>query len=89
MRLKKLGNRWMTQPMGGEITWGWGSLWNKGHRSLEDCVNNEETRQLIIDQVRELHTNHLGGVTWANFKNNAFLANAGANPGKSWGITLS
>ena len=68
----------MTQPMGGEITWGWGSLWNKGHRSLEDCVNDEETRQLIIDQVRELHTNHLGGVTWANFKNNAFLANAGA-----------
>lgn len=76
--IKKLGNRWMTQPMGGEITWGWGSLWNKGHRSLEDCVNDEETRQLIIDQVRELHTNHLGGVTWANFKNNAFLANAGA-----------
>lgn len=68
-------DRWKSQPMGGEITWGWGSLYNAGYRSLEDCVANSSTRSLIINQIRSLHTNHLGGVTWANFKNQEFLNN--------------
>jgi hypothetical protein len=71
-----LGDRWKTEPMGGEITWGWGSLYSAGYRSLEDCVNNPTTRKLITDQIRSLHTNHLGGVTWADFNNNTFLTNA-------------
>ena len=25
--MKKLGDRWKTQPIGGEITWNWGSLY--------------------------------------------------------------
>ncbi|WP_372931887.1 DUF4832 domain-containing protein [Mariniphaga sediminis] len=68
-------NRWKTQPMGGEITWNWGSLYSAGYRSLEDCVANGSTRQLIINQIRTLHTNHLGGVTWADFSNKEFLDN--------------
>lgn len=74
--MKRLGDRWKTQVMGGEITWGWGSLWNAGHRSLEDCCNSESTRGLMIDQIRDLHINHLGGVTWANFNNTQFYGNA-------------
>ncbi|MCI2081938.1 MAG: DUF4832 domain-containing protein [Bacteroidales bacterium] len=72
----KLGDRWKTQPMGGEITWNWGSLYNAGYRSLEDCIDNAQTRQLIINEIRALHTNHLGGVTWADFNDKIFLANA-------------
>ncbi|MGM9762414.1 MAG: DUF4832 domain-containing protein [Candidatus Cryptobacteroides sp.] len=74
--MKRLGDRWKTQVMGGEITWGWGSLWNAGHRSLEDCCNSESTKSLIVDQIRDLHINHLGGVTWANFNNTQFYGNA-------------
>ncbi len=71
------GDYWKDQVVGGEITWGWGSLYNSGYRSFEDCVGNSGTRKLIIDQIRELHCNHLGGVTWANFQNSSFLPNAG------------
>lgn len=72
----KLGDRWKTQVMGGEITWAWGSLYNSGYRSLEDCIANNDTRRLIINQIRELHCNHLGGVTWASWNNPAFYAQA-------------
>lgn len=68
-------DRWKTQPMGGEITWGWGSLYNAGYRSFEACVANEGTRNLIINQIRTLHTNHLGGVTWADFTKKEFINN--------------
>lgn len=68
-------DRWKTQPMGGEITWGWGSLYNAGYRSFEACVANEGTRNLIINQIRTLHTNHLGGITWADFTKKEFINN--------------
>jgi len=68
-------DRWKTQPMGGEITWGWGSLYSAGYRSFEDCVANEGTRNLIINQIRTLHTNHLGGITWADFSQKEFINN--------------
>lgn len=71
-----LGDRWKSQVIGGEITWGWGSLYNAGYRSLEDCLANDGTRKLISDQIRSLHCNHLGGVTWANWSNQLFYANA-------------
>ena len=74
--MKALGDRWKTQPIGGEITWGWGSLYNAGYRSFEDVVGNEQTRKLVIDQIRDLHCNHLGGVTWANFNDKSFQPNA-------------
>jgi hypothetical protein len=72
----KLGDRWKTQPIGGEITWNWGDLYLKGYRSFEDCVANVETRTKIIEQIRNLHCNHLGGVTWANFNDADFKVNA-------------
>lgn len=75
--MMKLGDRWKTQPMGGEITWGWGSLYTEGCRSLEDCLSKTKSHDTIYDEIRALHCNHLGGVTWANFNNSAFLANAG------------
>ncbi len=68
-----LGDRWKTQVIGGEITWGWGSLKLKGLKGLEGCLADEETRILVIEQVRNLHCNHLGGVTWADFNNEEFL----------------
>lgn len=74
--IMRQGDRWKTEPVGGEVTWNWGSLYNKGYKSFEDCVGNDDTRKLIIDQIRSLHCNHLGGITWANFNNNSFLINA-------------
>ncbi len=70
------GDYWKKQVVGGEITWNWGSLYNKGYRSLEDCLNNDSTRTLVIEQIRNLHCNHLGGVTWADFTDRDFLVNA-------------
>lgn len=75
--MMRLGDRWKTAVIGGEITWNWGSLWNAGYRSLESCVKNDNTRALISNQIRDLHCNHLGGVTWANWKDATFLAHAG------------
>lgn len=69
----KLGDRWKTQVIGGEITWNWGSLRRKGFRSFEDCVADEHTHELIIEQIRNLHCNHLGGITWANFSRKQFI----------------
>lgn len=77
LQMKALGDRWKSQPIGGEITWAWGSLYAIGCRSLEDCLYKQESRKTIVNQIRDLHCNHLGGVTWANFNNNSFLANAG------------
>lgn len=69
--MKKLGDRWKSQPIGGEITWNWGSL-NK-FNSFEEVVKDDETRDLVIQQIRDLHCNHLGGVTWANFNDPFFI----------------
>ena len=71
-----LGDRWKTQVIGGEITWGWGSLRLKNLKGLEGCLADDFTRNLVIEQVRNLHCNHLGGVTWANFRNEEFLEHA-------------
>lgn len=73
--MKKLGDRWKKQPIGGEITWNWGSLGK--YKSFEEVVGNSETRELVISQIRDLHCNHLGGITWANFNDKSFLPNAG------------
>lgn len=72
--MKKLGDRWKSQPIGGEITWNWGSL-NK-FNSFEEVVADAPTRDLVISQIRDLHCNHLGGITWANFDDPAFQPNA-------------
>lgn len=72
--MKKLGNRWKTQPIGGEITWNWGGL-SKFH-SFEEVVADANTRTTVIEQIRNLHNNHLGGITWADFNNTQFKVNA-------------
>jgi hypothetical protein len=72
--MKKLGDRWISQPIGGEITWNWGSLGK--YNSFEEVVKNDVTRDLVIQQIRDLHCNHLGGITWANFNDPSFIANA-------------
>ena len=70
----KLGDRWKKQPIGGEITWNWGDL--ARFNSFEAVVADQVTRTTVIEQIRNLHANHLGGITWANFNNPAFLVNA-------------
>ncbi|MGN6419949.1 MAG: DUF4832 domain-containing protein [Pseudobacter sp.] len=72
--MKKLGNRWKTQPIGGEITWNWGGL--SKFNSFEAVVADGPTRATVIEQIRNLHNNHLGGITWADFNNSQFKANA-------------
>ena len=72
--MKKLGNRWKTQPIGGEITWNWGGL--SKFNSFEAVVADGPTRATVIEQIRNLHNNHLGGITWADFNNTQFKANA-------------
>jgi len=71
-----LGDRWKTQPIGGEITWNWGSLRLKNLKGLEGCLADDFTRELSLEQIRNLHCNHLGGVTWANFNNPEFYEQA-------------
>ena len=70
------GDFWKDQVMGGEITWNYGSFYNEGCRSLEDVLAKDYRRQTVIDQVRALHVNHLGGVTWAKWDNQQFYNNA-------------
>ena len=70
------GDFWKDQVMGGEITWNYGSFYNEGCRSLEDVLAKDKRRQTVIDQVRALHVNHLGGVTWAKWDNVNFYNNA-------------
>lgn len=72
--MKKLGDRWKKQPIGGEITWNWGSL--AKYKSFEEVVGNETTRDLVVQQIRDLHCNHLGGITWADFNDQSFIPNA-------------
>ena len=72
--MKKLGDRWKTQPIGGEITWNWGSLYK--FDSFEEVVADEKTRDLVVQQIRDLHCNHLGGITWADFNDPTFEPNA-------------
>lgn len=72
--MKKLGDRWKTQPIGGEITWNWGDL--AKFKSFEEVVADEYTRDVTIEQIRNLHCNHLGGITWADFNDPEFKINA-------------
>ncbi len=69
--MRKLKDRWKTQPIGGEITWNWGSL--QKFKSFEEVVKDPATYTLTMHQIRNLHANHLGGITWANFKDTAFM----------------
>lgn len=68
--MRKLGDRWKTQPIGGEITWNWGSLGK--FKNFEAVVKDPEYFKLTMKQIRNLHCNHLGGITWANFEDTAF-----------------
>ncbi len=70
----KRGDYWRRQPVGGEITWNWGSL--AKFRSFEQVVADDHTRKIVIEQIRNLHCNHLGGITWANFEDEEFMRNA-------------
>lgn len=72
--MMKLGDRWKTQPMGGEITWNWGGLGK--FKSFEQVVGDNSTQKTVVEQIRNLHINHLGGITWANFKDPSFIPNA-------------
>ena len=72
--MMKLGDRWKTQPIGGEITWNWGSL--AKFRSFEEVVADDATRDYVIEEIRNLHCNHLGGITWADFNDPEFQKNA-------------
>lgn len=83
--MKKLGDRWKTQPIGGEITWNWGSLYK--FDSFEEVVADEKTRDLVVQQIRDLHCNHLGGITWADFNDPTFEPNAELLQ-KRWDIGL-
>ncbi len=71
------GDYWRNCPVGGEITWNWGTLQLNGFRSLEDCLKDSLTFSRTMEQVRNLHCNHLGGVTWADFSDSLFMARAG------------
>ncbi len=73
--MRKLDGRWKTQPIGGEITWNWGSL--AKFKSFEEVVMDSAYFNLTMKQIRNLHCNHLGGITWANFQNPDFI-----NPAK-------
>lgn len=73
--MRKLGDRWKTQPIGGEITWNWGTLGK--FKSFEQVVLDPEFFKLTMKQIRNLHCNHLGGITWANFEEPKFMATAG------------
>ncbi|MDE5636141.1 MAG: DUF4832 domain-containing protein [Muribaculaceae bacterium] len=72
--MKKLGDRWKTQPIGGEITWNWGQM--SQFHSFEECVGDPVNQDIVISHIRDLHCNHLGGVTWANFNDPTFIPNA-------------
>ena len=72
--MKKLGDRWKTQPIGGEITWNWGDL--ARFKSFEEVVADKDTREYVMEQIRNLHCNHLGGITWADFNDPNFQKNA-------------
>ena len=76
--MKAMGDRWKTHPYGGEICWNWGDLARYG--SLAEMLANEETRNKIIAQIRELHANHLGYFTYArptvDFSSAELAANA-------------
>ncbi|HLT88621.1 MAG TPA: DUF4832 domain-containing protein [Sphingobacterium sp.] len=72
--MRDLGDRWKTQVIGGEITWNWGSL--AKFKSFEEVVNDKEYMDITIEQIRNLHCNHLGGITWANFDDPVFKINA-------------
>jgi hypothetical protein len=74
LEMKKLGDRWKTQPIGGEITWNWGDL--AKFKSFEEVVADSATRRRVIGQIRDLHCNHLGGITWADFNDPNFKINA-------------
>lgn len=68
------GDYWRRQPVGGEITWNWGDL--AKYHSFEEVVANDTTRRTVIEQIRNLHCNHLGGITWADFNDPVFARNA-------------
>ena len=75
---KRRGDFWKDQVMGGEITWNYWEFQQDGCKSLEGVLANTKRKQTVIDQVRGLHVNHLGGVTWAKFTDQNFYANASA-----------
>ncbi|MFZ4414082.1 MAG: DUF4832 domain-containing protein, partial [Bacteroidales bacterium] len=67
------GDYWKTQPVGGEVTWNWGDIAGTYHlTSFEACAEHSVIGPRIIEQIRNLHCNHLGGITWANFNDPTF-----------------
>ncbi len=73
--MKKLNDRWKTQPMGGEIAKDWGDFLK--YDSFESLFADTQTRNHILECIRSLHVNHLGfgGITNSIFNNNSFYTN--------------
>lgn len=64
--MMKMGDRWKTQPYGGEIAWNWGDFYEKFYPyGLPAILNDESARDKIIRYIRELHANHLGYFSYA------------------------
>ena len=70
----KLGDRWKIQPMGGELSWHRGD--HAQFNSFEELVADPTTQERVIKHIRDLHVNHIGGITWANFADPEFIPNA-------------
>ena len=60
--MKKLGDRWKPQPIGGEITWNWGDL--ARFKSFEEVVADKDTRECHGTDpepaLQSSRRNHLG-----------------------------
>ncbi len=76
--MMKIKGRWKKQPIGGEICWNWGDFTR--YHSLTEILANDETRNKIIKQIRDLHCNHLGYFSYArpevDFSQDALQKNA-------------
>ena len=79
--MKKLKDRWRVRPIGGEITWDWGTYQSRyatGRPAdgLPNVLSDQNEKRRLIGLIRDLHCTHLGGVTWADFTDIEFLNNA-------------
>jgi hypothetical protein len=61
--IAKLGPRWKSAPIGGEVAYDWGRFREQPGENPSATLAQEIHRKYLVDSIRHLHCNHLGWIS--------------------------
>jgi hypothetical protein len=74
--LKNTSPKWKTAVVGGEVAYDWGNYLIQPGRNPDESLLKSIHRNYLIDEIRNLHGNHMGWISKYNQSNDSVRAGA-------------